>query len=78
MRKYTSSLSLLWGPFKLIGNIFHNIFRYLSCCECDTSDDRMLLRKLYNAGQIDEGKYHHFRERSLNHSFDPEEIPKSS
>jgi hypothetical protein len=77
MRKYASSLNLLWGPFKFIRNIIHNIFSYLSCHECDTSDNRMLLRNLYNAGQIDEGKYHHFRERCLNDSFDPEEIHNS-
>ena len=77
MRKCASSPNLFWGLFKIIGNIIHNIFKYLSCYECDASDNRTLLRKLYNAGYLDEGKYHQFRERCSNDSFDPEEIHKS-
>ena len=77
MKKCASSLHLIRGPFKFIGNVIHNIFNYLSCYDCDTSDNRILLRNLYNAGHIDEGKYHHFRERCLSDNFDPEEIHKS-
>jgi len=77
MRKCASSPRLIWGPFRFVGNIIHNIFKYLSCDEGDTLDNRMLLRNLYNAGHIDEGKYHDCRERCLNNSFDPEEIHKS-
>ena len=77
MRKCASSPKLIWGPFRFVGNIIHNIFRYLSCYECDSLDNQTLLRNLYNAGHLDEGKYHVFRERCLNDSFDPEEIHKS-
>ena len=65
------------GPFKIVRNIIQNIFNYLSCYEHDKSDNRMLLRNLYNAGQLDEGKYHQFRKRCLDESFDPEEVHKS-
>ena len=77
MRKCASSPKLNWGPFTFIGNIFHNIFNYLSCSEGDKSDNRKLLRNLYNAGYLDEEKYHHFCERCSNDSFDPEEVHKS-
>ena len=77
MKKCASSPKLKWGPFKFIENIIHNIFNYLSCSECDKSDDRMLLRNLYNAGYLDEEKYHDYRERCSDASFDPEEIHKS-
>jgi hypothetical protein len=77
MRKYASSPNFLWGPFKFIRNMIHHIFNYLSCYECDTSDNRTLLRKLYNAGYLDEGKYHQFRKRCLDDSFDPETVHKT-
>jgi hypothetical protein len=77
MGKWALPLKMFWGPFKFTGNIIHNIFKYLSCGECGRSDNRRLLRNLYNAGHIDEAKYHHYRERCLNDSFDPEEIHKS-
>jgi len=74
MKNRASSYNAFWGPFKFIRRIIHNIFRYLSCYECDPSDNRALLRNLYNAGHIDEGKYHQFREQCCNESYDPEEI----
>jgi hypothetical protein len=74
MKKDTSSLKRAWGPFKFVRTIIHNIFNYLTCNEYDPSDNRRLLRNLYNAGHIDEGKYDHFRERCSNDNFDPEEI----
>ena len=77
MEKCTLSAKLNGGPFKFIGKFFRHIFSYLSCYEGDQSDNRKLLRDLYNAGYLDEGKYHQFRERCLNESFDPEEIHKS-
>jgi len=77
MRKCASSPNSFRGPFKFIRNMIHNIFNYLSCYECDTSDNRTLLRKLYNAGYLEEGKYHQFRKRCLDDHFDPEEIHKS-
>ncbi len=77
MGKFASWPGLIWLPFKFIVNIVHLIFRYLSCYHCDTTDDRTLLRKLYNAGYLDEGKYHQLRERCLDDGFDPEEIHNS-
>ncbi len=77
MRKGALSAKLIRGPFKLVGNIIYYVFKYLSCHEDDKSDNRMLLRNLYNAGHLDEGKYHQFRKQCLNDSFDPEEIHKS-
>ena len=77
MKKDASSLKRVWGPFKFVGTIIHNIFKYLTCSECDPSDNSMLLRNLYNAGHIEEGKYHDFRERCSHDNFDPEEIHKA-
>jgi hypothetical protein len=77
MRKRASSSNSFRGPFRFIRNMIHHIFSYLSCYEGDTSDNRALLRKLYNAGYLEEGKYHQFRKRCLDDSFDPEEIDKS-
>ena len=77
MSKYKSSTNLFWKSFKFIGNIINYIFKYLSCSECDPSDNRMLLRNLYNTGQIDEGQYHQFCERCSDDSFDPEAIHRS-
>jgi hypothetical protein len=77
MKKDASSPQRVGGPFKFIRTTIHNIFNYLTCNEYneyDLSDNRRLLRNLYNAGHIDEGKYHHFRERCSNDNFDPEEI----
>jgi hypothetical protein len=78
MQKSIFVLNVFWGPFKFIGNIILNIFKYLSCYEneCETTDNRMLLRNLYNSGQMDEEKYHECRERCLDESFDPEELQK--
>ena len=77
MRLRASSPNSFRGPFKFIRNMIHNIFNYLSSYECDTSDNRTLLRKLYNAGYLEEGKYHQFRKRCLDDNFDSEEIHKS-
>jgi hypothetical protein len=77
MRKRASSPDSFRGPFGFIRDLIHHIFNYLSCYEDDTLDNRTLLRKLYNAGYLEEGKYHQFRKRCLDDSFDPEEIHKS-
>ena len=77
MKKRASSPNFFRGPFGFIRNSIYNIFDYLSCNEDDTSDNRTLLRKLYNAGHLEEGKYHQFCKRCLDDSFDPEEIHKS-
>ncbi len=74
MKNCTSTYNAFWGFFKFIRSIINNIFRYLSCYECDTSDNRTILRNLYNSGQIEEGKYHQFRKQCCSESYDPEEI----
>lgn len=77
MKKRASSPNFFRGPFGFIRNSIYKIFDYLSCYQDDRSDNRTLLRKLYNAGHLEEGKYHQFRKRCLDDSFDPEEIRKS-
>ena len=76
MKNCGSSSNVFWGPLKFIGRLIGNILNYLTCHEHETSDGRMALRNLYNAGQIDEGKYHRFRKQCRNDNYDPEEIEK--
>ena len=76
MDNYIWSYNAFGGPFKFICGIIHYVFKYLSCYECDPSDNRTLLRNLYNCGHIDKGKYNQFREQCRNQSYDPEEIEK--
>jgi hypothetical protein len=35
----------------------------------------MLLRRLYNAGYLDDEKYQHLCEKNSNDNLDPEELP---
>jgi hypothetical protein len=74
MIKDASSPKQARGPFRFIRATIHNIFDYLSCNADDPTDNKMLLRNLYNIGHLDEEKYHHFREKCSNDNFDPEEI----
>ena len=55
--------------------IFHSICNYLSGYEPEKSNNRVLLRRLYNAGYLDDGKYHDLCEKSSNDNLDPEELP---
>jgi hypothetical protein len=55
--------------------IIHNIFGYLSGYETETWNNRNLLRKLYNSGYLDDGKYQDLCEKNSNDNFDPEELP---
>ena len=61
--------------FKYIIKIFHSICNYLSGYEPEKSNNRVLLRRLYNAGYLDDGKYQDFCEKCSNDNLDPEELP---
>ena len=58
-------------PFKII----HKIFDYLSGNETGCFNNRVLLRRFYNSGYLDDGKYQDLCEKNSNHNFDPEELP---
>lgn len=51
------------------------IFDYLSGNERETCNNRILLRRLYNSGYLDDGKYQDLCEKNSNENFDPEELP---
>jgi hypothetical protein len=74
MKTQSSLLGLLQRALKVIGKISQNVFNYLACREDETLNDRVLLRTLYNSGQIDESKYQDCCERSSKGDFDPEEL----
>lgn len=61
--------------FAFAGKIFHKIFNYLSSYEGETDNNRILLRRLYNAGYLDDEKYQNLCEKSSNDNLDPEELP---
>jgi hypothetical protein len=58
-----------------IVKIFHSVCNYLSGYEPGKSNNRVLLRRLYNAGYLDDGKYQDLCEKSSNDNLDPEELP---
>ncbi len=55
--------------------IIHRIFDYLSGNDSESDNNRLLLRRLYNAGYLDDGKYHDLCEKNSNDNLDPEELP---
>jgi hypothetical protein len=55
--------------------IIHKIFGYLSGCEGETWNNRILLRRLYNSGYLDDVKYQDLCEKNSNDNLDPEELP---
>ena len=63
------------GIFTTIGSVIGNIFSYLSCTEEEALDNRVLLRRLYNSGYLDDQKFHDLCEKSSNNNLDPEELP---
>jgi hypothetical protein len=63
------------GLFTSIGNIINRIFSYLSCHTEAPLDNRVLLRRLYNSGYLDDQKFHDLCEKSSNNILDPEELP---
>ncbi len=58
-----------------IGKIICNIFSYLSCREEESRDNRVLLRRLYNSGYLDDQKFHDLCQKSSDNDLDPEELP---
>ena len=58
-----------------IANLVQKIFNYLSGYENETSNNRILLRRLHNSGYLDDGKYQDLCEKCSNDNFDPEELP---
>ena len=73
--KDASLFSGLWDHFTVIGKIIQKIFNYISCYQSETANNRVLLRRLYNAGYLDDGKYQELCEKNSNDNLDPEELP---
>ena len=57
-----------------IFKIINNIFRYLTQYESETSNNRILLRRLYNSGYLDDDKYQDLCEKCSKNNLDPEEL----
>jgi hypothetical protein len=57
-----------------IFKIINNIFKYLTQYETETSNNRILLRRLYNSGYLDDDKYQNLCEKSSKDNLDPEEL----
>ena len=70
-----SSSNVFWKFFSFAGKIIHKTFNYLSGAESETSNNRVLLRRLYNAGYLDDGKFQDLCEKNSNDNLDPEELP---
>ena len=62
--------ALLTGIFKII----NNIFKYLAQYDSETPNNRVLLRRLYNSGYLDDDKYHDLCEKCSQDNLDPEEL----
>jgi hypothetical protein len=75
MTKNASMLKRFRGYLTYPVIIIHKIFDYLSGNESKTCSNRMLLRRLYNAGYLDDGKYQDLCEKNSNENLDPEELP---
>ena len=75
MTEKTSILDKFWNYFIYPAKIIHKIFGYLLGNESETCNNRILLRRLYNAGYLDDGKYQDLCEKNSNDNFDPEELP---
>jgi len=75
MTENASRFNRFRGCFTLMGKIIHKIFDYLSGYENETCNNRILLRRLYNAGYLDDGKYQDLCEKNSNENLDPEEFP---
>ena len=75
MTTSSSTLNQFQNYFKYIAKIFYSICNYLSGYEPEKSNNRVLLRRLYNAGYLDDGKYQDLCEKSSNDNLDPEELP---
>ena len=75
MKKVASRSGNRHGLLTSIGKIIDNIFSYLSCREEEPRDNRVLLRRLYNSGYLDDQKFHDLCEKSSDNNLDPEELP---
>ena len=75
MAESVSMLSNFRGYLVYPVTIIHKIFDYLSGNDSETGNNRILLRRLYNAGYLDDGKYQDLCEKNSNDNFDPEELP---
>ena len=75
MKKDASTARNRHGLFTSIGKFIGNIFSYLSCREEEPCDNRVLLRRLYNSGYLDNQKFHALCEKSSKNNLDPEELP---
>lgn len=58
-----------------VGKIIDRILNYLSCSGEERLDNRVLLRRLYNSGYLDDQKYQDLCEKSSKNNLDPEELP---
>ena len=63
------------GLFTSIGNVISSIFSYLSCREEEPRDNRVLLRRLYNSGYLDDQKFQDLCKKSSDNNLDPEGLP---
>ncbi len=63
------------GCFIVIGDVIHKIFNYLSYGADEPLNNRVLLRRLYNSGYLDDQKFYDLCEKSANNNLDPEELP---
>ena len=75
MPKNASTINRFRDYFTYPVKIIHKIFGYLSGYEGETCNNRILLRRLYNSGYLDDGKYQDLCEKNSNDNFDPEELP---
>ena len=75
MVEHVSMLNKCRKCFAFTGKIIHKIFTYLSGYEAEDYNNRTLLRRLYNSGYLDDGKYQDLCEKNSNDNLDPEELP---
>ncbi len=57
------------------GDFIHKLFDYLLCGVDEPLSNRVLLRRLYNSGYLDDQKFFDLCEKSSNNNLDPEELP---
>jgi hypothetical protein len=75
MTENASKFSRFRDHFTFIDKLIHKIFSYLSGYESEADNNRTLLRRLYNSGYLDDGKYQDLCEKNSNDNLDPEELP---
>ena len=69
-----SLMARIRGMFTAVFKIINNIFKYLAQYETETANNRVLLRRLYNSGYLDDEKYHDLCEKCARDNLDPEEL----